>query len=1272
METQSTTWLDRPASRALRFNWEKALYISIFVLALVSRFWDLGVRAISHDESLHAYYAWKLYHGQGFQHSPLMHGPLRFHLDALTFGLFGADDFTARIPAAIFGVALVMAPILLRRWLGRRGALLTSFLFLISPTILYHQRYIRDEPFMILYGALMLWTVLSYARERSPKWLYLAAAITGFMYTTMESAFIYVAIFGAFAVLAGVFEVARDSGWGKGGVGGTLLGVGVAVGLMFVGLFIGARFLIGFLPELPQDGSPIGLMQMLPSLVFIALVGAIVGGGIYFAARALIPPAARRSAGFNLAIVLGSLSLFMSAAAALLILNHHLGPDYEMSDAQTGAKIAAVSSQQAVLLIGQSVDTLGLERNYDLRADVLDTKATIGVEPGLVATMRQAMAGRAVMTLHIEPAGNTIWGLISGANNQPYVASAFFNDGNFPTDPANVGNVLRLLFLVVCFGALAIGIGLWWDPTRWLVSAGVFGGIGVTFFTTIFTNGTGLGTGFVGSLGYWLVQQDVKRGGQPSGYYLFIGSIYEYLPMLLTLAAFAYFAWRYFTGRSLRLSHTENDLSQDWAAPLMMLWAALSWAAYSVAGEKMPWLIVHIATPMVVLGGRFLGEITDRIDWGVIVRRRGWLNLLLIPLLVGSILSIAGAVNAITASPGDAAAPTLTQLSAAGSLLSGVLLGGIALAGLIVLAARIGLAPMLQMSGVAAFGLLALSTIRTAYMYNYVNYDNVVEFGMYAHGGPGLKIALQQIEDISRRTTGTPNQIELLYDNGATWPWLWYLRDFPNARYVASTPTRSDASLPIMILSSDNWNTVDQAVGDSYDSFRFQRIWWPIEDYKRVQEIVCPAQLSRPDGSFARYAAYDENDDGQIDVTEQANGDARCRQHFLDLVPAMWNIFFFRDYTLYGQLTNQNFSPAEWPLREDFRLYVRKDIAAKVWNQAVGAVEVGGGMPEPVKSDPYQARWRDATAMATYGSAGQGPGQFLSPHGIALGPDGSIYVADSSNYRIVKLDANGKFVLAFGTWSGEPPNGDIFSPDWNPPSGTFYDPWGIAAGPDGSVYVADLGTSRIQKFDANGKFIKSWGRFGVSDGQASGAEGLFWGPRGIAVGKDGRVYVADTGNKRVQAFDSDGRFLFQFGGAGLLDGSLDEPVGVAVTDAGELIVADTWNGRIQVFSAKDGQALRRWNIDGWFDPNADDFGRNKVGKPYVAAGADGRVYVADQAGNRILIFDANGDYLAAFGRFGEDETSFAAPSGLAIDRAGNILLVDTGNNRIMVFPPLQE
>ncbi|HET7088519.1 MAG TPA: flippase activity-associated protein Agl23 [Anaerolineae bacterium] len=1206
MTENRTTWLDQPVSSVLRLDWEKTLYIALFVLAVLTRFWDLGARAISHDESLHAYYSWELYRGQGFSHTPLMHGPLRFHLNALFFALFGADDFTVRIPTAISGVMLVMAPILLRRWLGRRGALVTSFFLLISPMLLYHARYIRDEPFMALYAILMAWVSLSYLHDRRSKWLIVLAMLVALMYTTMEASFIYIAVFGLFVVFIAVFEVAREAGWGRHGVAGSLLGIGAALVLFGIGLLIGARLIGAIRFEPAVDGGP-SLSSVLLSLLVIGVFGVLIAAGVYSVLRALMPAAARRSAGLDLAIILGGLSLLMLSSSPLSVLNY--GALYER--------------------VGD---------NFRVMADAGTT---------------------------------TVWGLLSGEGTTVFVDPYFFAGGNFPTDPANAMNVARLAFLFVCFTALAMGIGLWWSARIWTVALGIFGGIGIVLFTTVFTNGIGLGTGFVGSLGYWLAQQAVSRGTQPTGYHFFIGIMYEYLPMLLSVVALLYYGSRYVRGRSVMVvGTTKPDLSDHVAVPLFMTLVVLLWAGFTVAGEKMPWHMTHLAMPMILLSGRLVGDWLDRIDWRGVAERRTWLALVLFPiafLAIGAVLASLGAARA--AQPG-VAAPSLTQLNAWSGLLSGLLIGGGALAALVMLTRRSGMRPIVSMIGLAALVLLTLMTVHTSWSYTYINYDYPTEFGVYAHGSPGLKIALDQIRKLSERVTGTPTEIELLYDSESTWPWLWYLRDFPNKRLIASAPSRGDMTLPVMILYSDNWAAADQAAGNSYNSYEFQRIWWPMEDYKRIPDIVCPREVTRKDGSVERYAAYDENGDSQIDASEEAAGTARCLARMPTLLSALWDIFFRRDYTQYADLTGQNMTLQDWPLRAEFRLYVRRDLAAKVWDQAIGDLAASSSVaPNPVASDPYPSRWQELAASQVIGSAGSDEGQFVSPHGVAIAPNGSIYVADSNNHRVVKFDGDGRFVKAFGTWSGEPPNGDFFNPDWNPPPGTFYEPWDVAAAPDGSVYVADLWNSRIQKFDEDGNFVTMWGGFGDSGQAARGTEGRFYGPRGVAVGEDGLVYVSDTGNKRVQVFDGDGKFVAQFGGGGLLDGNLDEPVGIAVTGDGEIVVADTWNGRVQVFSA-DGQPLRKWDIAGWLDYTQADFGRSKVGKPYLTVGPDGRIYVSDQVGNRILVFDASGNYLASFGRFGADDVGFTAPSGLAIDADGNILVVDTGNGRVMVFPPL--
>ena len=108
METNETTSLfDRSLAEVLKPNWEKAIYLVIFVLAVASRFWDLGARVMSHDESLHALYSYYLYDRGDYSHDPMMHGPLLFHVNALFYFLFGVTDATARLGPALAGIGVV-------------------------------------------------------------------------------------------------------------------------------------------------------------------------------------------------------------------------------------------------------------------------------------------------------------------------------------------------------------------------------------------------------------------------------------------------------------------------------------------------------------------------------------------------------------------------------------------------------------------------------------------------------------------------------------------------------------------------------------------------------------------------------------------------------------------------------------------------------------------------------------------------------------------------------------------------------------------------------------------------------------------------------------------------------------------------------------------------------------------------------------------------------------------------------------------------------------
>jgi sugar lactone lactonase YvrE len=362
---------------------------------------------------------------------------------------------------------------------------------------------------------------------------------------------------------------------------------------------------------------------------------------------------------------------------------------------------------------------------------------------------------------------------------------------------------------------------------------------------------------------------------------------------------------------------------------------------------------------------------------------------------------------------------------------------------------------------------------------------------------------------------------------------------------------------------------------------------------------------------------------------------------------AVWEIWLNRDYTLYGQLKGTNeFDLATWSPSEKLRLYIRKDIVSKIWNYGVLP-----STQETVKTDPYAAGMTQYTPDRTVGSAGSEAGQWNAPRSVAFAPDGSVYVADSRNHRIQHFNSNGELIKTWGSFSNA--NSD------QAPAGTFNEPWWVAVGPDGSVYVADTWNNRIQKFTANGDFVSMWGHSGLAEDMTS-----FYGPRGIAVDAKGQVYITDTGNKRVVVFDANGSPITQFGSVGIDPGYFDEPVGIAVGQDGKVFVADTWNQRVQVFTpdatGKTFTPSQQFDVDAWF-------GQSVENKPFLAVDGAGHIFVTDPEGYRVLEFNTDGTFLRGWGAYSTGTDGFGLPAGIAADTVSGVWVSDAGNNVLLHF-----
>ncbi len=193
-----------------RITVEQLLYGALFVVALLTRFWDLGPRALHFDESEHAYFSWIYAIGGGYKHDPLLHGPFLFHADALVFWLFGASNALSRAFPAAVGVLIVLLPWLLRseRLLRRWGALSASFLLLISPSILYYSRFIRHDIYCLCGTFLLFIAIVRYVEMPQARWAILGGGAIGFLLCTKEVSFIVLFLFGSFLAVALAYRVA--------------------------------------------------------------------------------------------------------------------------------------------------------------------------------------------------------------------------------------------------------------------------------------------------------------------------------------------------------------------------------------------------------------------------------------------------------------------------------------------------------------------------------------------------------------------------------------------------------------------------------------------------------------------------------------------------------------------------------------------------------------------------------------------------------------------------------------------------------------------------------------------------------------------------------------------------------------------------------------------------------------------------------------------------------------------------------------------------------
>lgn len=218
--------------------------------------------------------------------------------------------------------------------------------------------------------------------------------------------------------------------------------------------------------------------------------------------------------------------------------------------------------------------------------------------------------------------------------------------------------------------------------------------------------------------------------------------------------------------------------------------------------------------------------------------------------------------------------------------------------------------------------------------------------------------------------------------------------------------------------------------------------------------------------------------------------------------------------------------------------------------------------------------------------------------------------------------------------------------------GQLWNPAGIAADSSGNIFVADSGNYRVQRFTAQGAYTRRWGSSGSGDYQ-------FRTPLGIAVDSTGNVFVADTGNCRIVKYNGDGDYLDQFGSRGTGELEFLSPRGVAVDRFGDIYVADADNHRFTKLNA--GGDFLMWG-------GGQGSGDAKFNHPSgIAVDASGNIYIADADNHRIQKLSSSGAFITKWGSSGTGPGQFNTPTAIAVDSSRYVYVADSKNNRVQKF-----
>jgi DNA-binding beta-propeller fold protein YncE/4-amino-4-deoxy-L-arabinose transferase-like glycosyltransferase len=252
------------------------------------------------------------------------------------------------------------------------------------------------------------------------------------------------------------------------------------------------------------------------------------------------------------------------------------------------------------------------------------------------------------------------------------------------------------------------------------------------------------------------------------------------------------------------------------------------------------------------------------------------------------------------------------------------------------------------------------------------------------------------------------------------------------------------------------------------------------------------------------------------------------------------------------------------------------------------------------------------------------------PRGAAVDAAGNVYVVDTANRLVHKVDPSGALLWTFGPGEGE---------------AAFAEPVAAAVDPQtGDIVILDSKLSWLHRFDSAGKPL----------GRIGGPQARFFQPRGFDIGPDGSIYLADTGGARVARLNARGEIEGQIGAKGTGSGQIQEPTDVAVDRQGNVFVADVANRKVIVFGP-DGAMRAEWAIGE----------ATSVVGPHLAPDGQGGVYVSDPATGVVRAYGPRGELLGETGPIEADGVPAPRPVGVKLAGPGVLIVTDVESRRVL-------